>query len=220
MRLWLAVRTSKSAVMELLRVAWRTVGSIVTRVNADVDAMVERLALDQVHADQPSRVATLELVTRNVVDAHHVRARHLPRQQQFLFETLERVCALRDFGAQQLDRRVHVAAGRNRRQLGGLVLELRRRRFARGALRIETGEGTFAFDGEGGVERAWLEAEPTAHALIEELMILANEQVARTLAERRVPALFRVHEQPDGSAAERLVAAGAHPALPQPPRER
>ena len=40
---WLAVRTSKSAVMELLRVAWRTVGSIVTRVNADVDATVDRL---------------------------------------------------------------------------------------------------------------------------------------------------------------------------------
>jgi transposase len=41
---WLAVRTSKSAVMELLRVAWRTVGAIVTRVNADVDATVDRLA--------------------------------------------------------------------------------------------------------------------------------------------------------------------------------
>lgn len=40
---WLAVRTSKSAVMELLRVAWRTVGSIVTRVNADIDATVDRL---------------------------------------------------------------------------------------------------------------------------------------------------------------------------------
>jgi transposase len=40
---WLAVRTSKSAVMELLRVAWRTVGSIVTRVNADFDATVDRL---------------------------------------------------------------------------------------------------------------------------------------------------------------------------------
>jgi len=40
---WLAVRTSKSAVMELLRVAWRTVGSIVTRVNADIDASVDRL---------------------------------------------------------------------------------------------------------------------------------------------------------------------------------
>jgi transposase len=40
---WLAVRTSKSAVMELLRVAWRTVGGIVTRVNADIDATIDRL---------------------------------------------------------------------------------------------------------------------------------------------------------------------------------
>jgi transposase len=40
---WLAVRTSKSAVTQLLRVAWRTVGSIVTRVNVDVDATVDRL---------------------------------------------------------------------------------------------------------------------------------------------------------------------------------
>ena len=40
---WFAVRTSKSAVMELLRVAWRTVGAIVTRVNADVEAGFDRL---------------------------------------------------------------------------------------------------------------------------------------------------------------------------------
>lgn len=40
---WLAVRTSKSAVTELMRVAWRTVGSIVTRVQADIDARVDRL---------------------------------------------------------------------------------------------------------------------------------------------------------------------------------
>ncbi len=40
---WLAVRTSKSAVRELLRVAWRTVGSIITRVNADIDATVDLL---------------------------------------------------------------------------------------------------------------------------------------------------------------------------------
>jgi len=40
---WLAVRTSKSAVCQLLRVAWRTVGAIVTRVNAEVEAKVDRL---------------------------------------------------------------------------------------------------------------------------------------------------------------------------------
>jgi transposase len=31
-------------VVELMRVAWRTVGSIVARVSADVDARVDRLA--------------------------------------------------------------------------------------------------------------------------------------------------------------------------------
>jgi transposase len=35
---WLAVRTSKSAVVELMRVAWRTVGSIIERVWDQVDA--------------------------------------------------------------------------------------------------------------------------------------------------------------------------------------
>lgn len=40
---WLAVHVSKSAVVELLRVAWRTVGSIVARVGADIDATVDRL---------------------------------------------------------------------------------------------------------------------------------------------------------------------------------
>ena len=55
---------------------------------------------------------------------------------------------------------------------------LRERRFARGALRIEKGEVSFVFDGKGGVERAWIEKEPLAHMLVEELMILANEVVA------------------------------------------
>jgi len=41
---WLAVRTSKSATCQLLRVAWRTIGAIVTRVNNDVEARIDRLA--------------------------------------------------------------------------------------------------------------------------------------------------------------------------------
>jgi transposase len=40
---WLAVQTSKSAVTELMRIAWRSVGAIVTRVSADIDARVDRL---------------------------------------------------------------------------------------------------------------------------------------------------------------------------------
>ncbi len=98
-----------------------------------------------------------------------------------------------------------------------LATELRRRRFARGALRIKTAELAFAFDGEGGVARAWLESEPHAHMLVEELMILANEAVAGLLAARRREALYRVHERPDPQSIERLLAMLADLEVPTPP---
>jgi transposase len=41
---WLAVQCSKTAVTELMRIAWRTVGAIITRVTADIDANLDRLA--------------------------------------------------------------------------------------------------------------------------------------------------------------------------------
>ena len=41
---WLATQSSKSTVTELMRIAWRTVGAIITRVWADVDANCDRLA--------------------------------------------------------------------------------------------------------------------------------------------------------------------------------
>lgn len=40
---WLAVNVSKTAVTKLMRVAWRTVGAIIARVAADIDATVDRL---------------------------------------------------------------------------------------------------------------------------------------------------------------------------------
>jgi ribonuclease R len=98
-----------------------------------------------------------------------------------------------------------------------VALHLRKRRFARGALRIAGAEIAVLFDGEGGVERAYLETEPHAHALIEELMILANEAVAELLASRRRGALFRVHERPDPQSVTRLLTKLADLDVPTPP---
>jgi ribonuclease R len=98
-----------------------------------------------------------------------------------------------------------------------LATEVRRRRFARGALRIETREVTFTFDGEGGVERAAFKSEPHAHMLVEELMILANEAVGALLAGRNRDALYRVHERPDPQSIERLLAVLADLEVPTPP---
>jgi transposase len=41
---WLAVTCSKTAVCQLMRIAWRSVGAIVARVCADVDAVTDRFA--------------------------------------------------------------------------------------------------------------------------------------------------------------------------------
>src|SRR5207244_4161391 len=74
--------------------------------------------------------------------------------------------------------------------------DLRRRRFARGALRVKRPEVFFEFDGEGGVADARWEGEPEAHALVEELMIAANEAVAGLLAGRNREAVYRIQPRP------------------------
>ena len=95
--------------------------------------------------------------------------------------------------------------------------DLRRRRFARGALRVERPEIAFEFDGKGGVAGAHWEGEPEAHALVEELMIVANEAVAGLLSGRRRESLYRVHERPDPQSISLLVAKLADLGVPTPP---
>ena len=95
--------------------------------------------------------------------------------------------------------------------------DLRERRFARGALRVESPEIEFEFDSNGGVARAWRAQEAHSHMLVEELMILANERVAALLAGRRREALFRVHERPDPQAVQLLLAKLADLRVPTPP---
>jgi ribonuclease R len=103
------------------------------------------------------------------------------------------------------------------RRLDNRARELRRRRFARGALRIETPEVVFDFDGRGGVAGARREGEPEAHALVEEFMIRANEAVADLLASRNRSALYRVHERPDPQSVSLLLAKLAELDVPTPP---
>ena len=100
------------------------------------------------------------------------------------------------------------------RQVAG---ELRDRRLSSGALGLETSEPEFEFDSDGQVIRAIDDVQTEAHSLIEELMILANEQVAEELGRRRRPLLYRVHEEPDPAAIEFLVAQLESLEVPTPP---
>ena len=85
------------------------------------------------------------------------------------------------------------------------------------SLDVETLEPEFRFDGDGGVVGAQAVAQTEAHRLIERLMILTNEQVAQYLVQRRVPAVYRVHAQPDPARIELLLEQLAALGVPTPP---
>jgi ribonuclease R len=90
-------------------------------------------------------------------------------------------------------------------------------RAARGALVLSSEEPEVSFDEDGNVVGIEPVEQTESHRLIEHLMIAANEQVARVLEERGVPTLYRVHERPDGQAAERLVDQLESLGVPTPP---
>jgi ribonuclease R len=94
------------------------------------------------------------------------------------------------------------------------------RRAARSALVLESSEPEFSFDSGGDVVRVTPVEQTEAHRLIEHLMITANEQVAGLLESRRVPALYRVHEPPDGDSVKRLIEQLASLGVPTPPAPR
>jgi len=90
----------------------------------------------------------------------------------------------------------------------------------RSALELGAPEPVFEFDGEGHVVGVRHEQQTESHGLVEQLMILANEQVATYLAEGRLPTLYRVHERPEPDSVAFLVEQLASLDVPTPPVPR
>ena len=88
------------------------------------------------------------------------------------------------------------------------------------SLDVESREPEFRFDAEGNVVGAQAVEQTEAHRLIERLMILTNEQVAQLLEKKRVPAVYRVHEQPDPDRVEAMLEQLAALGIPTPPLGR
>jgi ribonuclease R len=90
-------------------------------------------------------------------------------------------------------------------------------RSGRAGLVLDSPEPTYAFDRGGHVVGVELSAQTESHRLIEALMVAANEQVARYLADHDVPTLYRVHERPEPVGVERLIDQLASLGVPTPP---
>jgi len=87
----------------------------------------------------------------------------------------------------------------------------------RDSLEFGSFEPSFEFDSGGDVTCVRYEQQTESHRLIEMLMILANEQVAGYLADRRLPTLYRVHERPEPQSVVFLAEQLASLDVPTPP---
>jgi ribonuclease R len=94
---------------------------------------------------------------------------------------------------------------------------LQREREAKGALEVDTEEPEFAFSGEGHVTALVPSEQTESHRVVEHLMIAANEAVATLLETRKLPALYRVHEQPEPARVQHLAEQLAALDVPTPP---
>ncbi len=100
------------------------------------------------------------------------------------------------------------------RAAAGALDALRR---GRSAVVLQSSEPDFRFDRRGDVVAGEPTVQTESHRLIEHLMIAANEQVAQFLEERKIPALYRVHERPESAAVDRLIDQLASLGVPTPP---
>jgi ribonuclease R len=75
-------------------------------------------------------------------------------------------------------------------------------RLGRGAMNLDTEEAEFIFDAEGRPVDARRYPRHDAHRMIEEFMLLANETVARYFTRKKIPSIYRVHDEPDALKLE------------------
>jgi ribonuclease R len=81
---------------------------------------------------------------------------------------------------------------------------LARARHKRGTLELDLEERKVTIDDQGRIQSIVPRARYDSHKLIEEFMILANVCAAESLEERRLPCMYRVHEEPDPTKLESL----------------
>jgi ribonuclease R len=106
------------------------------------------------------------------------------------------------------------------RNIARLAEILQKRRQRRGAIDFDLPEPMLTYDEEGMLSGITKSVRFFSHRIVEEFMILANEVVAGHLEEIDVPALYRVHEEPDPMKVEEFAEIVAGFGLEFNPRKK
>ena len=78
-----------------------------------------------------------------------------------------------------------------------LCCRLKKYRQVRGCIDFDLPEAQIVLDIQGGVEAIVRSERNLAHMIIEEFMLAANEAVASFLSKKKIPLLYRIHNEPD-----------------------
>ncbi len=159
---------------------------------------------------QDRLAVTVEMLIRgsDVVSAAFYRSA-IRSDQRLTYEQVDRIFA----GSE----RAQAEWGEGLASARAAARALEQKRSGKAALVLESSEPEFAFDKHGNVAGVAPIVQTESHRLIEHLMIAANEQVAKFLDARKLPALYRVHERPEPMAVERMLDQLASLGVPTPP---
>jgi ribonuclease R len=89
-------------------------------------------------------------------------------------------------------------------RLWSFAASLRKKRFQQGALKLDSGDIKILVDANGEPEEILHSENDESHQLVEELMLLANETIAKEFRKKSLPGIFRVHPDPDEENLEEL----------------
>jgi ribonuclease R len=116
------------------------------------------------------------------------------------------------------------ALKRDLKVIDELARRLRQSRLRRGAMDLDLPEARVLLDEQTGcptdvIRRAADPGVKRAYQMVEELMLIANELVARWLSRRRCPTIYRVHGKPDEDKLEHLGQAARTLGAPFEPEQ-
>ena len=104
----------------------------------------------------------------------------------------------------EIDTKMLTQIGESIRTLWKFASKLRKSRFENGALNLDSGDIKILVDEKGEPEQVLQTENDESHQLVEELMLLANETIAKELRKKGLPGIYRVHPDPEEENLEEL----------------
>lgn len=113
-------------------------------------------------------------------------------------------------GKQKIEKHFPKAVDEMLYLLDEVALKIRKQRHKRGALELDSTEIKFILDDKGNPIDIVRRIQGEGEELIEDLMIAANEVVATTMQKKKLPSIYRIHEQPKSKKMETFMALSTH----------